>query len=89
MRTMRTLLLAIVPAVMLGACTASLSDADRAELTSASQNAQEAKNLAQQALTAAQSAQASASAAQKSAQEANEKADRMFQRSLRKVAPAH
>lgn len=94
MRLMRTLVLAAVPAVMLCACTMSLNDQDRAMLTSASQNAQQAKDLAQQALTTAQAAQASAnSAAQtaseaaKSAQEANEKADRMFQRSLRKVSP--
>lgn len=36
---MRTLVLAAVPPVMLGACT-TLSDQDRALLTSASQNAQ-------------------------------------------------
>jgi len=60
----------------LSAC-AGLSDQDRALLSSANQNADQAKQMAQQALTASQAAQASANAA-------NEKADRMFQRGLRK-----
>lgn len=86
-------LMALVPVVALGACT-TLSDQDRATLTTASQNADQAKAMAQQALDASRAAQASAnSAAQaaaqaaKDAQAANEKADRMFQRSLRKAAP--
>ena len=93
MRMLKTLLLAAVPAVMLGACTMSLNDQDRAMLNSASQNAQQAKDLAQQALSAAQAAQTSANNAAQSAsqaaataQAANEKADRMFQRSLRKTS---
>jgi Alanine-zipper, major outer membrane lipoprotein len=61
----------------LGACTTSLSDQDRALLTAASQNAEQAKQQSAQALAAAQQAQADAKAA-------NDKADRMFQRSLRK-----
>lgn len=93
MRTLKILLLvAAVPALTLGACTTSLNDQDRATLTAASDNAQQAKALAQQALTAAQAAQASAnnaaqtaSEAEKNAQAANEKIDRIFQRSLRKV----
>lgn len=90
MRTMRTAMLALVPLVGLGACT-TLSDQDRALLTAASANAEAAKQQAAQALAAAQAAQASASAAQASAAQAaadakaaNEKADRIFQRSLRK-----
>jgi len=94
MRTLRTVILAAVPAAMLGACTMSLNDQDRAMLAAASANAQQAKDLAQQALTAAQAAQASANSASQAANEAaktaaaaNEKADRMFQQSLRKVSP--
>ena len=100
MRTMRTLLVAAIPLVALGACT-TLSDQDRALITSANQNAQQAKDLAQQALDAARAAQASANGATQSAnaaaasasqaaadaKAANEKADRMFQRSLRKTTP--
>ena len=86
MRTPKTLLLATVSALTLGACTMSLNDQDRAMLTSASENAQQAKNLAQQALTAANNASQTATQAAKDAQAANEKADRMFQRSLRKTS---
>ncbi|HXZ01842.1 MAG TPA: Lpp/OprI family alanine-zipper lipoprotein [Stellaceae bacterium] len=81
---------ALVPLVAVGACT-TLSDQDRATLTAASQNADQAKQQAAQALAAAQAAQAAAQAAQATANQAaadakaaNEKADRMFQRSLRK-----
>ena len=72
---MRIFVLALFLA--LGACTTSLSDQDRALLTAASQNAEQAKQQSAQALAAAQQAQADAKSA-------NEKADRMFQRSLRK-----
>jgi uncharacterized protein DUF3359 len=71
---MRSFVVALLLA--LGACT-TLSDQDRALLTAASQNAEQAKQQSAQALAAAQQAQADAKAA-------NEKADRMFQRSLRK-----
>lgn len=87
-------LIALVPVVALGACT-TLSDQDRALLTAASQNAEQAKTQSQQALDAARAAQASASNADQAASQAaadakaaNEKADRMFQRSLRKTTPA-
>ena len=90
MRSLRNVMLALVPLVVLGACT-TLSDQDRATLTAASQNAEQAKQQAAQALAAAQAAQAAAQAAQASAAQAaadakaaNEKADRMFQKSLRK-----
>jgi hypothetical protein len=73
----------IVPVVLLGACT-TLSDKDRALLQSASQNAADAKAMAQQALDASRSAQQSAAAAAADAKSATEKADRMFQKSLRK-----
>ena len=92
MRTFRAILIAAVPVLALGACT-TLSDQDRATLASASQNAQQAKDIAQQALATAQAAQASANSAAQSASQAasdakaaNEKADRMFQRSLRKTS---
>jgi len=85
MRTMRSLLIATVPVVLLGACS-SFTDQDRATLAAANQNAEQAKEMAQQALTASQSAQANAKSAAESAQAANEKADRMFQRSLRKTS---
>jgi len=90
MRWMGKMLAVVVPVVVLGACT-TLSDQDRALLTAASQNAEAAKQqaaqanaAAQQALQAAQAAQSSAAAAAADAKAANEKADRMFQRSLRK-----
>ena len=93
MRVVRSMLMALVPAVALGACT-TLSDQDRATLAAASQNAQQAKDTAQEALNAARAAQASAanavataSQAASDARAANEKADRMFQRSLRKTSP--
>jgi len=83
MRTVRTAMLALVPLVALGACT-TLSDQDRALLTAASANADAAKQQSAQALAAAQAAQASAAQAAADAKAANEKADRIFQRSLRK-----
>lgn len=83
MRTVRNAMLAFVPLLAIGACT-SLSDADRALLTAASQNAEQAKQQSAQALAAAQTAQASAAQAAADAKAANEKADRIFQRSLRK-----
>jgi len=76
MGSMKKILVAATVLVGLGACT-GLNDQDRALLTSASQNADQAKQMAQQALTASQQAAADARAA-------NEKADRMFQRNLRK-----
>ncbi len=87
MQFLKRSLIVLVPVIALGACT-QLSDQDRALLTSANQNAEQAKALAQQALDAAKAAQASASQAAADAKSANEKADRMFQRSLRKVAPS-
>ena len=100
MRTLRLLVLTALPLAVLGACT-TLGQEDRALIASADQNAQQAKALAQQALDAAKMAQASANAAIQSAnaaaqsagqaasdaKAANEKADRMFQRSLRKTTP--
>jgi len=68
----------------LGACTTGLSDQDRALISSANQNADQAKQIAQQALATSQSAQASAAQAAADAKSANEKADRIFQRGLRK-----
>jgi hypothetical protein len=76
MPSIKSLLLILVPVVALGACT-TLSDQDRTLLESASKNAAEAKAMAQQALDASQ-------AAQKQAQEADARADRIFQKSLRK-----
>jgi hypothetical protein len=70
--------------LFLGGCATRLNDADEAKLTQAVQDAAEAKQIAQQALAASQAATASANHAAESAQAANEKADRIFQRSLRK-----
>jgi len=86
MKALRYAMIAMLPVMLLGACT-GLSEQDRATIASASQNAQQAKDMAQQALAAAQAAQATASQAAKDAQAANEKADRIFQRSLRKTSP--
>ena len=83
MKPVRYPMLALCSLLVLGACT-TLSDQDRALLTSASQNAEQAKQQSAQALAAAQAAQASAAQAAADAKSANEKADRMFQRSLRK-----
>jgi protein tyrosine/serine phosphatase len=90
MRNLKSILVALVPVVALGACT-TLSAEDRALISSANQNADQAKQMAQQALSTAQAAQSSANAAAQAANQAaadakaaNEKADRMFQRSLRK-----
>lgn len=97
MNTPRQLLMVLLPVVFLGACT-TLSEQDKATLTTASQKADQALSIAQQALDAARKAQATADQAAQnaaqaakaaadaaaSAQAANEKADRMFQRSLRK-----
>jgi hypothetical protein len=86
--------LALPVVALLGACSNSLNDSDRSMLTSASQNAQAARDEAaranqtsQQALAASQAAQQAAERAAADARAANEKADRMFQRSLRKTAP--
>jgi hypothetical protein len=84
MVSMKSMMLVLVPLVALGACTAGLSDQDRALLTSASQNAEQAKQQSAQALAAAQNAQQQAQAAEADAKAANEKSDRMFQKSLRK-----
>jgi len=70
--------------LLLGACTTTLSDPDRALLNQASQNAEQARAQSAQALEASRAAQASAAAAASDARAANEKADRMFQRQLRK-----
>lgn len=80
MRVARRIVLVLVPIVALGACT-TLSEQDRALLTSASQNAQAAKAAAQQALDAARAAQASAAQVAADAQAANEQTDRLLQRS--------
>ncbi|GGF19824.1 hypothetical protein GCM10011611_27260 [Aliidongia dinghuensis] len=83
MTRIKMLSLVVPPLLALGACN-SLSDQDRALLNSASQNAEAAKQQAAQAAATAQQALAAAQAAEADAKSANEKADRMFQRSLRK-----
>jgi len=83
MQSLRTLMLTLIPVVAVGACT-TLSDKDRATLTAASESAEQAKQQSAQALAAAQAAQASAAQAASEAKAADEKADRIFQRSLRK-----
>jgi hypothetical protein len=91
MQFRRNWLMALVPVLALGACT-TLSEQDRALLSAANQNAEQAKTMAQQALDASRAAQASANsaaqaadAAASNAQAASEKSDRMFQPSLRKT----
>jgi hypothetical protein len=80
----RMLATAVAALSLLGACSTSLSDQDRASLATASRNSEEAKTQAAQAAEAARQAQASADRAAADARAANEKADRMFQRSMRK-----
>jgi hypothetical protein len=89
-----TTALALPVVVLLGACSTSLEESDRAMLTSASQNAEAARaeaaranQTSQQALASSQAAQQAAERAAADARAANEKADRMFQRSLRKTTP--
>ncbi len=84
------ILTVLLPVVLLGAC-ASLSDEDKAAIAAANHKADQALATAQQALDTAKSAQTSAAQAANAAADAaanakaaNEKADRMFQRSLRK-----
>ena len=90
MKPLKNVIAAIAMIGGLAACT-TLSDQDRALLTSASQNAQAAQQqaaqanaTAQQALQAAQAAQASAASAAADAKAAKEEADRIYSRSLRK-----
>jgi hypothetical protein len=73
----------MVPLALVSACS-TLSAQDRALLESASKNAADAKAMSQQALDAAKAAQQSADQAEAAAKEANAKADRTFQRNLRK-----
>ncbi|MDO8290298.1 MAG: Lpp/OprI family alanine-zipper lipoprotein [Parvibaculum sp.] len=74
----------LVGATLLGGCATKLDAADAARLNQAVQDAADAKQIAQEALAASQAATQSANKAAESAQAANEKADRIFQRSLRK-----
>ena len=67
----------------LAACT-TLSEQDRALITSASQNAQAAQQQAAQANATAQQALQAAQAAQANAKAASDKADQLYSRSLRK-----
>ncbi len=83
MRSVKMLLASFIPILVLGACT-SLSDEDRASIAAAKQSAEAAQQQSAEALKASQSAQQQAAAAAADAKAANEKADRMFQRSLRK-----
>jgi hypothetical protein len=83
MQLLKRAVIVLAPVLALQACQ-GLSDQDRALLTAANQNAEQAKQMAQQALDAARAAQASANQAASDAKAANEKADRIFQRSLRK-----
>jgi hypothetical protein len=83
MKLLRNTLLALVPLLAVGACT-HLSDEDRALITAASQNAEQAKQQAAEALAVAKAADTKADQAVAEAKAADEKADRIFQRSLRK-----
>jgi hypothetical protein len=84
MQSVKRLLAVLIPVIALGACSAGLSDQDRALLTSANQTADAARQQSAQALQAAQVAQSNAASAAADAKAANEKADRIFQHSLRK-----
>ncbi len=87
MQFLKRALITLVPVVALGACS-TFSDQDRAMLSAASHNAEQAKVMAQQALDASHAAQAAANQAAADAKAANERADRMFSRTLRKTAPS-
>ncbi len=90
---LRRTLIALVPILALGACT-TLSPHDQSLLSSASENAEQAKVSAQQASSAAQGAEEAAKNAETAANEsaseckvANEKLGHMFRHSLKKVSP--
>jgi len=82
MRTIKILLAALSVSAV-AACT-TFTEQDRSQLTAANQNAEAAKQQATQANQTAQQALQAAQQAQAEARSANEKADRMFQRTLRK-----
>ena len=84
MRSVKHLTAVLAPVLVLVACTTTLSDEDRASIATANQNAEAARQQSAEAVTASQAAQQSAAAAAADAKAADEKADRMFQRSLRK-----
>lgn len=77
------ILIAVLSVSVLAACT-TFGEQDRSQLTAANQNAEAAKQQAAQANQTAQQALQAAQQAQTEARAANEKADRMFQRTLRK-----
>ncbi len=76
MSSFKRMAIALVPLAAVAACT-TLSEQDRAAI-------EQAKQQSAQALTNSQQAQATANQAAAEAKAAEEKADRMFQRSLRK-----
>ena len=84
MRFLRRLMIVSIPVLALAACATGLSEQDRAAIDAANQNAEQAKQQSALAVQEAQAAQASAAKAASDANAANEKADRMFQRTLRK-----
>lgn len=90
MKITKTLAIAVVP-LMLAAGCAQMAEGDRAKLDAAAKNSADAKSAsmsaAAQADAAAKAAQAAADAAARAAKEAKDaadKADRIFQRNLRK-----
>jgi hypothetical protein len=71
------------PLALLAACS-GFTDSDRALLTQANQNAVAARASADRAADVAQQAAQTAQRAEQDAQAAAEKADRIYQRNLRK-----
>jgi len=90
MKVLRTLMVAVLPLALAAGCT-TLQGEDKAMLEKSSKDSADAKAAAQQAADAANraaaAAQQAAAAAQNAANEAKQagdKADRVFQRGLRK-----
>ncbi len=84
--TPKFLAIAALPLLLAaGGCT-ELSAQDRATLDNAAKSSQAAAAAAQQAADAANRSAAAAEAAANDAKAASERADRMFQRSQRKIS---
>ncbi|HTY65630.1 MAG TPA: alanine-zipper protein [Alphaproteobacteria bacterium] len=76
----------VLPMLLIAGCT-QLSADDRALLQNAQKSASDAAAAAQQAADAANRAAAASQQSASDAKAAAERADRMFQRSQRKVSP--
>ncbi len=82
----RFLTAAVLPMLLIAGCT-QLSAEDRAALQNAQKSAADAADAANRAAAASQQSAAAAQSASADAKAAAERADRMFQRTQRKISP--